>query len=191
MREIEIKLRVNDLRSLEKKLKERGCVLSTPIRQLDTVYTRGNNVDVFAGTKEGNIVIRIRRQDDKAELNLKQQRSGELDNIECESKIDDPEAVHQILLLLGWQPQVEVKKIRRKGKLGIYEICLDQVEELGNFVELEKLTADDADPQEVRGELICALEDLGLSRADEEQKGYDTQIYHLSNNNKDVFQNVS
>jgi len=82
-------------------------------------------------------------------------------------------------LILGYRPSIEVKKIRRKGKLKEYEICLDKVENLGTFVELEKLTDDNADPKKVREELFKELESLGLSRKDEETKGYDTQIYEF------------
>jgi adenylate cyclase class 2 len=72
---------------------------------------------------------------------------------------------------------VEVRKIRRKGKLREYEICLDQVEQLGTFVELEKLTDDDVNAEKVREELFNELESLGLSRGAEVTQGYDTQIY--------------
>jgi len=37
------------------------------------------------------------------------------------------------------------------------------------------------DAEEVRQELFKELESLGLSRTDEETKGYDTQIYLLKN----------
>lgn len=41
--------------------------------------------------------------------------------------------MHNMLLLMGYVPQVEVKKSRRKGKLGEYGVCMDTVEKLGNF----------------------------------------------------------
>jgi adenylate cyclase class 2 len=179
MREIEIKLRANNFEELEKKLKEKRCVLSEPISQYDVIYSLKNASDEFEETKEGDVIIRIRHLKNTAELNLKQQRSGEMDNLEYETEVKDPEATHKILETLGWHPVIEVKKLRRKGKLGKYEICLDEVEKLGTFVELEKLTEDDADPKEVREELFKELELLGLSRDDEETKGYDTQIYEL------------
>jgi adenylate cyclase class IV len=56
------------------------------------------------------------------------------------------------------------------------------VERLGAFVELEKLTDDDADPVQVQEELMQVLESLGLSRKDQETRGYDTQIYFLNKN---------
>ena len=182
MREIEVKIRAKNLEEIEKKLREKGCTLSEPISQYDVVYSLKGSRNEFESAKEGDIVIRIRRTKDHAELTLKKQRSNESDNIECETEVKDSEVVHNILSLLGWYPSVEVKKIRRKGKLGKYEICLDEVERLGTFVELEKITGDEANAEEVREELFKELESLGLSRADEELRGYDTQIYQLTHN---------
>ena len=179
MREIEIKLKVNNFEEIEKKLKGKGCVLSEPISQHDVIYSLKSSTDEFESAKEGDVIIRIRHMKDKVQLNLKQQRSGEMDNLEYETEIKDSDEMHKILETLGWHPVVKVKKMRRKGKFGDYEICLDQVEKLGTFVELEKLTDDDANPEEVRSELFTELESVGLSRADEETKRYDTQLYQL------------
>jgi len=179
MREIEIKLRVRDMKTLEQALAERGCTLSAPIHQHDVIYQRADDTFFWEGTKEGDNVLRIRRDDKGASFTLKQQCTHELDNIECETRVENAEEMHRALLLLGFTPEVEVKKIRRKGMLGKDEICLDEVEELGSFVELERLTDDDADPKEVAEELYRKLESLGLSRKDEEKRGYDTQMYQL------------
>lgn len=180
MREIEIKLKVSNLAEIAQKLEQAGCKLSAPIRQHDVVYSRGGTNEEFVSATEGDIIMRIRRLDGIAEFNLKQQKSNEMDNLEYETEVKNPEAVHSILLALGYQPSVEVKKMRRKGKLGEYEICLDEVEQLGSFVELEKLTRDDAGPNEAREELFKVLEHFGFSRADEETRGYDTQMYQIS-----------
>ena len=179
MREIEVKIRTKDLKTVEIKLRELGYVLSAPISQQDTIYSYGDGMREWEESKEGSVVMRIRRMDGKAEFNLKKQRTNELDNLEYETTIENPEAMHAILLTLGYKPKVEVKKIRRKGKLGEYEICLDEVERLGGFVELEKLAPEDADPVAVQEELLRTLESLGLSRQDQESRGYDTQIFEL------------
>lgn len=180
MREIEVKLKAQNFGELEKKLGEKGCLLSEPIHQHDIIYSLKGSKNEFESASEGDVIIRIRRMPGVAQLNLKQQRSSEGDNLEYETDIKDAEAMQKILETLGWYPVVEVKKIRRKGKLGNYEFCLDEVEKLGTFIELEKLSEDDADPELVREELFQELETLGLSREDEEVRGYDTQIYHLS-----------
>jgi adenylate cyclase class 2 len=180
MREIEVKIKVENFEDIQKRLEERGCVLSGAISQHDVIYSKEGSAEEWKSAKEGKIIMRIRYLKDKAEFNLKQQQSGEMDNLEYETEVKDAEAMHKILLALGYAPEVEVKKIRRKGKLGEYEICLDDVEKLGTHVELEKLASDDADPRTVREELFQILESLGLSRENEETKGYDTQIYWLS-----------
>ena len=179
MREIEIKLKVNDSDAIEKQLKKQGCIFSKEIKQRDVVYSSKNNSSEFDNAKEGHIAIRIRYEDDVAKLTLKQQRSYEMDNIEYETEIKKPDEIHQMLSILGWKPEVEVKKTRKKGKLGEYEVCLDRVEELGDYIELEKLIDDDASPDEARNELFQALKPFGLSEKDEENKGYDTKIYQL------------
>lgn len=180
MREIEIKIKVKNLDHIRKQLEERGCVISDPRSQHDVIYSKGGSVEEWQSAKEGDVILRIRRMEDRAQFNLKQQRSSEMDNLEYETEVKDPEAIHKILLALGYHPEVEVKKVRREGKLGEYEICLDEVEKLGSYIEVEKLTSDDADPKKVRDELFRVIESLGLSRNDEETKGYDTQIYFLS-----------
>lgn len=183
-REIEIKLKVKDLGALEKQLIESGCVLSGQIRQEDVIYFQPNNEKDFTDAHEGHIAIRIRREGDIAKLTLKEQRSNEMDNIECETEIKNPEATHRMLEILGWKPAVEVKKFRKKGMLGEYEVCLDKVDELGDYIELEKMTKDDDNPGKVREELFRALEPFGLYRQDEETKGYDTLMYFLKNKNQ-------
>lgn len=179
MREIEIKLRVKDHDALEGKLGEIGCVLSAPIHQHDVIYSKDGDTSIWEGMKEGYIVVRIRRDDRGAIFTLKQQRTNEHDNIECETRIEDGDAMHRALVLMGFAPEVEVKKVRRKGKLGDDEICLDQVEGLGSFVELERMAADDADPAAIAEDLYAKLESLGLSRANEEKHGYDVQVFQL------------
>jgi adenylate cyclase class 2 len=177
MREIEIKLRVKDHDALKRKLGEIGCALSAPIHQHDTVYAKAGDTSIWEDMKEGYVIVRIRRDDREAIFTLKQQRTNEHDNIECETRIDDADAMHRALTLLGFAPEVEVKKVRRKGKLGDDEICLDEVEGLGAFVELERMADDDADPKQVAEALYSKLESLGLSRKDEETRGYDTQVF--------------
>ena len=184
MREIEIKLRVDNLEELEKKLTDSGLVISKEIAQHDVIYSNTKDTHSFVESYEGCIILRIRKENGVSIINLKKQRSYEMDNIEYETEVKDGEAIHNILLLLGWTPEVEVKKVRKKGKLKEYEICLDRVEKLGDFVELEKLTDENADPEKVREELFKELEKFGLTKDQEETKGYDTQIYQLENNIK-------
>src|SRR3989344_8878427 len=146
MREIEIKIKVKNLKAVEQRLLAKGAKISEPIEQRDVIYSSKEMVERFEVSKEGDLITRIRRLKNKTILTLKQQRSNEMDNLEYETEISDPEAMHQILLALGQKPVVKVSKQRRTCKLADYEICLDEVEGLGTFVEFEKLTSEDANP---------------------------------------------
>lgn len=183
MREIEIKLRVKNLEDLEKKLISAGLNISKEVSQHDIVYASkidDKNFD-YNNAGEGHIALRIRQENNTAKFTLKQQKSNEMDNLEYETEINNPEAMKNILEKLGWKSDVEVKKTRKKGKMGDYEICLDRVEGLREFIEIEKITQDDANPDEVRKELFEAIKPFGLTEVDEETKGYDTLIYNLNN----------
>src|SRR3989344_5776840 len=162
MREIEIKLKVKDLSGLEKALVDRGCKLSDSMRQEDVVFS--NRADFFDNSREGDIILRIRKQKNIIQLNLKQQKSREMDNLEYEIEINDAGSAQKMLEILGWKPEIVVKKTRKEG-------------ELGDFAELEKMTHDDDDAVKVRKELFETMRPFGFSEKDEEEKGYDTQMY--------------
>src|SRR5579864_5980006 len=102
MREIEIKLKVDNLEELEQKLKDTGLVFSKEIKQHDTVYAHKSDPDILSHVKKGDIFIRIRTVNGVSELTLKQQRGIGLDKIEHETKVENREEIHNILSMLGW-----------------------------------------------------------------------------------------
>ena len=86
-----------------------------------------------------------------------------------------------MLVFLGFRPEVKVRKTRRKGNIGGYEICLDEVEGLGAFVELEKITEEEAGV--VQGEMMKFLAGLGVDTSQRVVNGYDTLVW-MSRNGK-------
>lgn len=181
MREIEIKFRVSDLSSVEERLKEKGCVIDAPLSQHDITYALGNSEKELEAARAGDVVIRIRKIPHESQINLKEQKTdGMMDSLEYETTVADPEVMDQILKKLGWNPVIEVKKERKKGKWGAYEVCLDQVDRLGSFVEIEKLCEDEVDLDSVREEIFKEAETLGIKREDIETRHYDTQMYQLT-----------
>ncbi len=78
-----------------------------------------------------------------------------------------------IITELGYELYSDLTKTRRKAKVGELEICVDSVEGLGNFVEVEKLCAADAENNQVVSELWNFLSKLGVSMADGVHEGYD------------------
>lgn len=68
-----------------------------------------------------------------------------------------------------------VRKTRQTCDFEGYKICLDEVKNLGSFMELEKMTDEPA--EKVQKEMIKFLEQLGISKNDLVFKGYDTMVY--------------
>ena len=178
--EIEVKAKVKDFEALISKLNEIGCVLSEPITQDDYVYNqKGVNLKDHS---HNTPVLRIREQGNKIIFTLKKNRSNELDCIEKEVDVNDRDTMFDIFELLGFQKTVEVHKKRKKGNYHEYEICLDEVQDLGSFIEVEKIS--DEDGEKVQNELFDFLKMLGVEKEDRVLVGYDTQLWRKNNNFK-------
>jgi adenylate cyclase class 2 len=174
MQEIEVKARVRNAEQFKAALTAHGIHLNDPDSQHDTIYTTGD-WDFTTFTRDKNM-IRIRRQTGRNLLTLKRAGVNELRSLEYETAIADPVQMHEILLLTGYQPIVEVKKKRQKAKYQDIEICFDEIEGLGTFVELEQLSESSEKVEEIQEELYTFLETLGISREERETRGYDTLV---------------
>ena len=175
MKEIEIKVKVDDLKKCIDIFKEKGCDFTDPIHQHDTAYFPKD----FAHDelhRLGFNFLRIRRENNRTTFTLKQPQTNQLDCVEHELGIDDPKEMEHIIKMLDYVPYVDIKKKRRTGTLDEYEICLDEVEGLGNFIEVEKITDEEADVVQktmtdwlrsigIDGENICQGYDILIKRA--------------------------
>jgi adenylate cyclase, class 2 len=171
--EIEIKAKIQNLDALISKLEEMGCVLSEPIIQDDYIFNQ-KGVDL-KNHGHNTPVLRIREQGDRIIFTLKKNRNNELDCIEKETDVCDRNALKDIIELLGFEQTIEVHKKRRKGSYGDYEICLDEVQELGSFIEVEKMSEEDG--EKVQNELFEFLKKLDVHKEDRVLIGYDTQVW--------------
>lgn len=171
MNEVEVKAKVRDLNSLQKKLQAVGIKFGEPIRQDDVIYSTGDWK--FTQFTNDRNILRIRRQNKEVIFTLKRPGKNELDSIEREVTISDAKQMEDILGYLDYKEEVRVSKIRRKAKYNGLEICLDQVKGLGDFIEVEKLTTE-KDTESIQEELFKLLESWGIDRADRETHGYDT-----------------
>jgi adenylate cyclase class 2 len=77
-----------------------------------------------------------------------------------------------ILTSLGFSPIATVTKKRKNYRLGDFLIALDEVRNLGNFIEVE-ISAEDAKKYEEKVESIFKfIEKLGLNRNSTIRKSY-------------------
>ena len=172
-KEIEVKARVEDFSDIKTRLEGFGCSFGEPVVQEDIIFV--NFKDDFTAFKPGANFLRIRNAKGKIFFTLKQPQANELDCIEKEVEISDSDQFRGALELMGYHEAVRVRKTRLKAKYNDIEICLDDVADLGTFIELERIT--DGDGKEVQEELVGFLETLGIGRENRVEKGYDTLVY--------------
>ena len=136
--EVEIQAKIENPREVEYKLKKVGEYLRTR-KQTDKYFVLPQR-DFFA--KDPPIeYLRVRYEQDKNHLNysfLHFDKKGWLKATdEYETLIERPEIVEEIFKKMGFIPKVTVSKIRKYFNCGDFEVTLDKVEQLGNFIEVE------------------------------------------------------
>jgi len=172
-KEIEVKAMVPDLNIVKIKLEKLGCIFGDPVFQDDTIYV--NFYTDYAKFMNDFNFLRIRKTKDKIFFTLKRPQANEMDCIEREVEINDADQMIGAIELLGYHEAAQVIKTRTKTMYNDMEICLDEVKDLGSFIEVEKIV--DGDGEEVQNELFNFLETLGVKREDRVMSGYDTLVY--------------
>jgi adenylate cyclase, class 2 len=174
MREIEIKARVKDKQGLLGKIKQLGITLGEPKTHHDVVFCKPGQKDY----EKGSLWLRIRTEDgSKVIWTIKGDTGRKLDSIEHEVAVSDGEELEKMLRLLGNELYSDLTKTRQKAKYGEFEICVDYVDGLGTFIEVEKLFEDhDTDYEAAKEEIWAVLTKLGIARADQEMLGYDVLL---------------
>lgn len=172
--EIETKARLADRGAVMQKLEALGCAFAAPKTQDDTVYVaKTGTLEEFLSN---DVFLRIRIQDgQKVVLTAKKpvRKSAEvLVKHEHEIVADSAEQARAILELMGLKPAVRTVKVRRTGHVAGYEVCIDDIEGLGSFIELEKM-AEAGDAEHIQAEMGEFLASLGIEASDRVTKGYD------------------
>ena len=159
-REIEVKYRVPDPAGLETVLCRRGLVLSAPVHQDDQAYAQDGWH--YGMSKLGVAFARLRTQDGRHLFTLKRPMDNELACLEFETEIADREQMHEAILHMGFYPTVRIVKVRRTSNLGGLSLCLDEVEHVGAFLELERVIRPGQSGVAVQAELDAFARSLGV-----------------------------
>ncbi|PSP78438.1 class IV adenylate cyclase [Halobacteriales archaeon QS_1_68_20] len=80
---------------------------------------------------------------------------------EHETDVGDPDAMDSALQALGFDPVADVRKERERYALDGYTVTLDEVDGLGQFVEVER-DVPEAEIEATRDGALALLDDLGL-----------------------------
>lgn len=147
-----------------------GVKLDQPEAQRDVYYKQRGFRSKVQGP--GSYLVRLRYKRSGTVLNMK--RLTELDGVwdEVETPVEDGQVVEEIVQAIGAEHAVTVAKERRKGRFHDLEVIVDEVENLGTFLELAVETEDD--PVQARATIDAFLVQLGIDRSRVELRGYPT-----------------
>ena len=163
MIEKEVKIRISDknkLNALEKYVIERGGVLNREYVVIDEYFS--HPCRDFKKTDEA---LRIRIQAGEVMLTYKCSRISQIPKIreEISVKVSDYNAARDILSKLGFNPLAKIIKYRREYMLNNLRIFVDEVKELGYFVEVE------CDDEDLILKFIDALKKMKICEGVEER----------------------
>lgn len=173
MKEVEVKARLRNKTEVQKQLEALGCKFSEPITQKDTIFALpGTPFPAGVGVN----ILRIREQNGKYIFTLKARLSTGLDKMEREVEVSDLNAAAAFTKALGFEEVITLNKTRQKANYQNWEICLDEVEDLGSFIEMEEMTKD-GDSSQIQEQMFEFLKTLGIIDDDQEHYGYDVMLY--------------
>lgn len=176
MHEVEVKAKLEDAEAFMRALTGLGCELGKEIRQDDTTYVRDtSSLDAYLANAD---FLRLRIQDDGRTLFTIKHHPGRVTNLnsaplELELEVSSRDVMERMLSLMGYQEAVRMVKVRRKTRYQMWEICVDEVEGLGSFVELEELADSNERVPEIRTSMQKFLEGLGVKKEDFLMNRYD------------------
>jgi adenylate cyclase class 2 len=172
-REIEVKYRVTDPAGLVAVLQARGIVLGEPLLQDDQAYAP--NGWSYGDSKLGVSFVRLRTVDSRHTFTVKRPAENALSCDEYETAVTDYEQMHAAILAMGFYPTVRIVKARRTAALGDLSLCLDAVQGLGTFLELERMVPPGVSGEVVQAELAAFVEALGVGAVRTEET-YDSLV---------------
>jgi len=174
--EIEIQVRIEKTKPLEEFL-DKNASFRFEVNQVDEYFSPQDEKDDFLKQDPITRWLRIRKEDKIYYLNFKKfyyEKTGEnYFRDEFESKIEDPEEVRKIFLALNFKPIVVVEKLRKAWQCNEWEIALDDVKNVGQFVEIEfKFSQGQTDPKKDIKEMIEFLKKIGCGKLEINYQSY-------------------
>jgi adenylate cyclase class 2 len=180
MNEIEVKAILKDKEKIIEHLKKIGVKFCDTKYQKDIAFWP-NDIKNLNTHKLGRNFLRIREQESNGKreiiFTLKQPQTNQTDCIEHEIEIkeNDIPSLKLIISSLGYYEYVTIEKTRITAKIKDIEICIDDVTDLGSYIELEKF-APAHQAESIQKELYSILESWGINKDDYVYDGYDILV---------------
>jgi adenylate cyclase class 2 len=162
--EIEVRARIGNFAEIKKALEIKARFLATSDE--DDLYLR------HASDTGRSLVLRIRKKEDGAMLTFKGKSTGD-DTAwpDVDLPLSHPDNLEQLLLASGYVQVVHICKHRLTYHTDDFEINLDKIEDLGDFIEIEG-RGDETMRQTVERDISHFLVSLGVQESRIIRKGY-------------------
>lgn len=165
--EVEIKAKVKNFTNIKSKLIKLGAKLEKSKKQLDVFYKPKK--EVRSTLRPGSYILRIRESGNNKFLTFKALTPIKGVWEEHELRIDNTNEMKKILERLNLVRVFSINKIRITARLGDFELNLDRVKELGNYIEIGLI---DKDGEKAQNKIREVYSKLGISEKQLERRGY-------------------
>ncbi len=174
--EVEVKFRITDAEAVERKI---SAFAEFVVEKIEEDIYFNHPCRDFAETDEA---LRIRRDSDGFTLTYKGSKIDPETKTRDEIKlrVEDFEKMKEILTRLGFRVAGKVVKRRRIYRSDEVIICVDWLDELGTFVELE---VESEDIEWAKKKIFEYAESLGLERGESIRKSYLEMILDVADSN--------
>ncbi len=175
MIEVEVKIPLFRRSQTEQALMGLGFIPGDLIRESDCYY----NSD-FHDFMAGDEALRIRVCENLTGLSSRARltyKGPKMDKVsmtrkELETEVSSPDTCRLILEALGYRPFFPVNKLRQYYHRDNVTACVDQVEGLGSFLELEILVEEESSREDALKKIETILDDLDLSLSESTTLSY-------------------
>ena len=178
--EIEIQVKIKSPKDVERKLRKVGKFVKTR-KQVDKYFVPVQRN--FLAKEMPIEYLRVRHEKNRDHLNysyLHFYKNGWLRKTdEYETLVEKPEIVEEIFKKIGLITKVTVNKTRKYFDCGNFEVTLDQIKGLGNFMEVEA-KKDFGDVDKTRKACQKFLDDLNIKYEIKRLMGYPRMLYWKS-----------
>ena len=176
MIEVEVKLPVPDPDGMKTRMLEAGFKEKCFIEEHDIYFD-----NVRGDIRTSGEALRVRETKDcrtgekQAQMNYKGKKldTRTMTRRELETGVEDGKVCREILQALGYAPvEPEVIKVRTMLRKDSVTACLDDVHDLGTFLELEILAESEEKKDTALGQIESILNGLGYQISDTVQTSY-------------------
>ena len=170
--EIEIKFPLKNTKEIISFLDKKATIVAKDVFQKDSYFTPKHRN--FLSPKYPYEWLRLRESSKGIILNYKHFYPEDVHITdycdEFETKVEDP-VIRKIFESLDFKEIVTVEKTRSIWMFKDVEIAIDEVRELGSFIELE-ITTTYNDPKKAKEYLYQIVKEIGANIGEEDYRGY-------------------